>query len=149
MKGSVMIKSIERFARERDIDKLSPNDDAFAANIIEEVLEHRGYVITPEMRTTLKDKFNSFVVSLEEENIITFSTAKGIEGKVDAMADIVVFSITEMMKFDYKPTCVLREVSKEINSRKGKIVDGKFEKFKPGQDGYVEPYKADYRRCEA
>jgi hypothetical protein len=143
-----MIKSIERFAEERKIDKLSPNDDDFAANILEEVLEHRGYNITPETRNTLKDKFNSFVANLEEDGVITFGAVKGIEDKIDAIADIVVFSITEMMKFNYRPTCVLREVSKEVNSRKGKIVNGKFEKFKPGEEGYVEPYKANYKRCE-
>lgn len=63
------------------------------------------------------------------------------EKLVDAWADIVVYAIGGIMKLGYEPECVLEEVVKEINSRVGKIVDGKFVKSET-------KYKANFKRCK-
>jgi len=52
------------------------------------------------------------------------------------------------MKLGYDPEKVLQEVAEEINSRVGSIIDGKFEKLLPGEEGYVKPYKADFTNCK-
>ncbi len=47
------------------------------------------------------------------------------------------------MKLGYEPELVLKEVAKEIHSRTGTIVDGKWMKNKN-----VETYKANFKVCK-
>jgi len=51
------------------------------------------------------------------------------------------------MKLGYEPECVLNEVAKEINSRVGSIIDGKFIKDK-SPEARAKWYKADYEKCK-
>lgn len=52
------------------------------------------------------------------------------EQVVDAMCDNIVFSIGLIEKLGYNSQKAMEEVLKEINSRKGSIIDGKFIKDK-------------------
>lgn len=61
---------------------------------------------------------------------------------VDAFADIIVFSTGAIIKNGYNPEKVMDEVLKEIESRSGKIIDGKFVK-----DLNVKTYKANFSEC--
>jgi predicted HAD superfamily Cof-like phosphohydrolase len=61
---------------------------------------------------------------------------------VDAFADIIVFSTGAIIKNGYDPEKVMDEVLKEIESRTGKIIDGKFVK-----DTDVKMYKAKFSEC--
>ncbi|XKT75353.1 MAG: hypothetical protein ACJKSS_01020 [Patescibacteria group bacterium UBA2103] len=62
---------------------------------------------------------------------------------VDAFADIIVFATGAIKKKGYDPSKVMDEVCKEINSRTGKLVDGKFVKDK---DAVL--YQADLAACK-
>jgi hypothetical protein len=59
------------------------------------------------------------------------------------MADIIVFASGAIAKSGYNPSLVMEEVYKEINSRKGTLVEGKFVK-----DPNIVPYKADFSICK-
>lgn len=65
------------------------------------------------------------------------------EKVVDAMADIIVFATGAIAKLGYDPTKVMDEVYKEINSRTGQLVDGKFVKNKE-----AVLYQADFTACK-
>ena len=65
------------------------------------------------------------------------------EQVVDAWADIIVFATGAMAKLGYDPSKVMEEVYKEINSRTGEMVDGKFIK---NPDAVL--YQADFTDCK-
>ena len=69
--------------------------------------------------------------------------------KVDALADIMVFSATELFKMGYDAEKVLLETAKEINSRTGawSEVDQKWRKFRTPEAKALW-YKADYTDCK-
>lgn len=63
------------------------------------------------------------------------------EQMVDALGDIIVFATGFMAKLGYDPNHVMDEVLKEIESRTGQIIDGKFVK-----DQNVVGYKAQFNK---
>jgi len=65
----------------------------------------------------------------------------------DAYADIIVFAVGSLLKLGYDPECVMNEVVKEISSRTGKVIDGKFVKDK-SPEAQAKWYKADFPKCE-
>ena len=69
------------------------------------------------------------------------------EDKVDGYADIVVFCIGAIMKLGYNPKIILEEVGKEINSRAGQMLNGKFTKYK-SQEAVAKWYKADFTKAK-
>jgi len=141
------ISEIKRFQEDRNLHMQQYEWDNEATNIIEELLEAQGLNVSKQKRVQLRAKVNSFVVGTWDDLLLAKKATKE-EDIVDAYADIIVFSIGAIMKLGYDPECVLLEVAKEINSRKGRIVDGKFQKLQPGDDGYEKPYKANYKGCK-
>ncbi|MCD5383113.1 hypothetical protein LR002_03245, partial [Candidatus Gracilibacteria bacterium] len=69
------------------------------------------------------------------------------EQVVDAAADIIVFATGLIAKMGYDPDVVMDEVLKEIESRKGEIIDGKFVKFKD-EEAKKNWYKADFLKAK-
>ena len=67
--------------------------------------------------------------------------------KVDAYCDIVVFAIGAILKLGYVPELALLETAKEINSRVGSMVNGKFEKDL-SEEAKANCYKAKYDECK-
>lgn len=61
---------------------------------------------------------NGFVAMITEE-LGEFIAADSVEGRIDAMADIIVFAYGEMAKYGYDGDKVMDEVIKEISSRTG------------------------------
>jgi len=51
------------------------------------------------------------------------------------------------MKLGYHPGMVLEEISKEINSRVGEMVEGKFTKD-TSEEAKANWYKADFTKCK-
>ncbi len=101
--------------------------------IIEECLESTG-------------KFDSLTARTEAEKIaeqICQNANSSDEEKVDAFADMVVFAMGAMAKLNYDPDTVMDEVMKHIESRTGKIIDGKFVKDKD-----IEVYQPDFERAK-
>ena len=140
------IKEIEKFQKERLLDHQAYNWLNETTNIIEELFEAYSYDIP-------KDKRADFKISILSN---TYNTIKKLDLKskdiyvkdiIDAYADIVVFCIGAIMKLGYEPECVLEEVAKEINSRTGEIVDGKFQKD-TSPEAKAKWYKADFSKCK-
>jgi len=138
------IKEIKRFQRERLLDKQKYNYANEFVNILEELMESVGIEVTKDKRQFIMQDFIEFIFNIEKKyNLNKKEPTK--EDKVDAYADIVVFAIGAIMKLGYEPKCILSEVAKEINSRVGSIVDGKFQKDLTKKHLW---YKANYERCK-
>ena len=70
-----------------------------------------------------------FTTSLIEKGIAT--TPKDVmsnSDQVDAFTDIIVFATGAILKLGHDPIVAIEECGKEVNSRVGEMVDGKFEK---------------------
>jgi len=143
------IKEIVRFQKDRLLDKQEYVPANEFTNIAEEMIESMGISVPKEKRQELNEHFQSFVVNfitkvLEKEDV---ELTENKDEVVDAYADIVVFCVGAIMKLGYKPECVLKEVAKEINSRTGEIVDGKFQKD-TSPEAKAKWYKADFSKCK-
>lgn len=62
---------------------------------------------------------NGFISMIVEELGEFLEANDNIDGRIDAMADIIVFAYGEMAKYGYHGDKVMGEVIKEINSRVG------------------------------
>ena len=62
---------------------------------------------------------NGFVSMIVEELGEFLEAGENVDGRIDAMADIIVFAYGEMAKYGYHGDKVMGEVIKEINSRVG------------------------------
>jgi len=142
------IDGIIKFQKDRQLDKQEYNEKNEITSIIEELVEITGYFVPKENRIKLTDAFLDFHQSLMDNNIAYIDDKHDSETSVDGFCDIIVFSIGAIMKLGYDPKLALKEVSKEINSRKGKIINGKFEKYLPDEPGYEKPYKANFKTCK-
>lgn len=125
-----IFKRIKQWCNERGLIANGFTHDNEARFIIEEVLESFG----------VHDKAKP----IEMVKLINqYSNHTTDEEKVDAFADIIVFATGAIYKLGYDTDKVLEEVFKEINSRKGTLVNGKFEK-----DLSIPAYKAELGRCK-
>lgn len=138
---------IIKFQKDRGLDKKDFDHLNETANIIEELLEAAGYDIPKESRKDFKDEINNFFARAVEIEGVTY-TDPTEEDKVDAFNDIIVFSAGAILKLGYNPLLTTKEVSKEINSRAGQMVDGKFEKDL-SKAAQLKWYKADYSTCKS
>jgi len=102
------------------------------ANIAEELLESTGKHDSESARAEAID----FAQKISKES------KPSPEEIVDAFADIIVYATGSIAKSGYNPSLVMEEVYKEINSRTGKLIDGKFVK-----DLDSVKYKADFSKC--
>jgi len=129
------IDGIIKFQKDRLLDKQPFNFETEVLHILEELVEMLGYesLYARDKAKTIYQHFRNYE-PVEEEKL------------VDAFADIIVFSVGSIMKLGYDPRCVLNEVSKEINSRVGSIIDGKFVKDK-SPEAKAKWYRADYLCC--
>ena len=99
--------------------------------IVEEILESTGQYDSISSR----DKAKEIVQDM-------LSSEGSKEQIVDSLADIIVYSTGAIRKLGYNPSKVMDEVFKEIDSRKGTIIDGKFVK-----DPNIKPYTANFDAC--
>ena len=91
---------------------------------------------------------NAFVSMIVEE-LGEFLEAKDEAGRIDAMADIVVFALGEMAKYGYNGDKVMDEVIKEISSRVGSYNPdvGKWQKD-TSPEARANWYAADFTNCK-
>ena len=145
------IEGIIKFQKDRNLNKKKFVVLNEQTNILEELFEMDQYSVPKEKRQELKEAFELFTQQLIEDCVLMEndrSTIGEVEHEeVDALADIIVFSIGAIMKKGYYVEDVLYEASKEINSREGIMINGKFEK-------YIDPiskakwYKADFTKAK-
>jgi hypothetical protein len=91
---------------------------------------------------------NGFVSMIVEE-LGEFIAAPDTEGRIDAMADIIVFAYGEIAKYGYNGDKVMNEVIKEISSRVGQYdpVSKKWQKDK-SPEAQANWYTADFTNCK-
>ena len=144
---SKAIIEIVRFQTDRGLHLKDFHTVNENANIVEELLEASALDVEKKDRPFLKKAWERFVGDVQRENI-AIKVAEFSKGMVvDAYADVVVFAIGAIRKLGYDPEKVLLEVGKEINSREGSMVDGKFEKDL-SDEAKAKWYKADYDNCK-
>ena len=140
----LVIRKIVNYQKERELDKQPFEFMNEATNVIEELVEINGYLVPKEKRVELRKQVEKFFNMLPKELGLKKNPD---EHKIpDGFSDIIVFSIGAMMKDGWRPKCCLNETVKEIRSREGKIINGKFQKFTTPE--YTKKwYKANYSRC--
>ena len=130
------IDGIIKFQKDRLLDKQPFNFETEVLHILEELVEMLGYE-SLYARDKAKKIFDEHFTNKEPADK---------EKLVDAFADIIVFAVGSIMKLGYEPKCVLNEVSKEINSRVGSIIDGKFVKDK-SPEARAKWHRTDFNQC--
>ena len=129
-----ILKRIIDWNNQRGLIEKGFNQKNEVSFIVEELLESTG-------------KYDS-LSAREKAEEITVEILKGEENQnkeeiIDAFADIIVFATGAIGKLGYDPEIVMDEVLKEIESRTGKMIDGKFVK-----DLDAKMYKADFSKAE-
>ena len=138
-----IIDRIVKWQKDRMLHKQEYIWDNEAVNVVEELIEMFGYKVPKEKRSELRRAFKAFVV-----NFVTDNNLEEVNDPViDGACDIVVFSVGMMLKMGYNPKCSLNECLKEIESRTGKIIDGKFVKD-TSEEAKKRWYKANYKTCK-
>lgn len=92
-----------------------------------------------------RNGFNAMIV----EELGEFLSSDNIEGRIDAMADIIVFAYGEMAKYGYDGDKVMDEVIKEISSRVG-AYDPNTKKWQKDKSSEAQAkwYTADFSTCK-
>ena len=140
-----VFKELERFCVDRKLDKMEFSTLDFQGNILEELFELDGYDVPKKNRTALKEEIERFTKELKEKGVIIPVEKLEVHYKVDSLNDIMVFCNDGLLKQGYNPEKTLLETSKEVNSRVGTIINGKFEKDLSMSHLW---YKADYSQCK-
>ena len=141
-----VIKDIMKFQTARGLDKQPYDWSNETVNIIEELLEAKGYDVPKSERGFLRG-ISDYIRARTATNAAITWLRPTAHDSVDAYADIIVFCVGAIQKLGYDPEKVLAEVVKEITSRKGCISKGKFEKYLD-EKSQSEWYKADFKGCE-
>ena len=145
-KDTVLCEMI-RFQTDRGLDKKEYNIDNEMQLVIEELLEAKG-VKDDEYKTYSKlmvKRLNSVVKLVMEDEPERY--VKPTEhDEIDAFADAMEFLSGAILKRGYNPIIVLDEMTKQINSRTGKFIDGKFEKDR-SQEAKAREYQADFTKA--
>lgn len=91
---------------------------------------------------------NGFVAMIVEE-LGEFIESKTIDGRIDAMGDIIVFCMGEFAKYGYDGDKVMDEIIREISSRTGAYnpETKKWQKFTTDEAKALW-YQADFTDCK-
>ena len=98
--------------------------------------------------TTQLPSREGFCAMITEE-LGEFLAAENIDGRIDAMADIIVFAYGEIAKYGYDGDKVMDEVIKEISSRVGAYNPDtkKWQKDK-SPEAQANWYSANFTNCK-
>ena len=102
-----------------------------------------------ERLITQQEPDKNGLVAMIVEELGEFIEAEDTDGRIDALADMVVFCLGEMAKYGYDGDKVMAEVMKEINSRVGAYVPEtkKWQKDK-SPEAQANWYTADFTDCK-
>lgn len=128
-----MFEKIVKWNQERGLIKKGFDHTKETSFIIEELLESTGNY----------DSINARQRAEEIAKDITKDAEHDPEKIIDALFDIIIFATGAMAKLGYNPSLSMEEGFKEINSRTGTLIDGKFVK-----DQNAEMYTADFSKCK-
>lgn len=107
------------------------------------LLDKQPFIFENEMHLIIEEMFELLmnIDSKEAREYARKQKIKDIEQKEKFIYKIVI-EAKEAIKHEALYICVLKEGCKEINSRTGKIINGKFVK-----DKNTKTYKADFNKC--
>ena len=128
-----MFEKIVAWNRERGLLEKGFDQTKETSFIIEELLEATGNY----------DSISARERAQKYAHEITSGAQPNKHQVIDALFDIVVFASGAMAKLGYNPSKVMDEGFKEINSRTGSLIDGKFVK-----DPDAKKYEADFSTCK-
>lgn len=128
-----ILTKIVEWNKERGLIERGFNHKKEASFIIEELLESTGNYDSLSAQENVDTYTNEIITDTPENTEIL----------VDAWADIIVFATGAIAKLGYDPKAVMDEVYKEISSRTGTLIDGKFVK-----DPTAKIYKAELAKCK-
>ncbi len=141
------MKELIRFQTDRGLDKKPFELENEVASIFEELLEAGGLDVPKANRQALKAELKMFTASLIQKSIAVIDQdVQNTSSQVDAFADIITFATGAILKLGYNPLTTIDECGKEVNSRVGEMVDGKFEKDL-SEAAQANWYKADYKKA--
>ena len=136
-----------RFQTDRGLDKKEFNIDNEMQLVMEELLEAKG-VKDDKDKTYSKlmvKRLNAIVDLVIAEDPANF--VKPTEhDEVDAFCDAMEYLSGSILKRGYNPILALDEMGKQINSRTGKFIDGKFEKDR-SPEAKAKEYQADFTKA--
>lgn len=141
-----MINQIVEYQKSRLLDTQKYNSMNEITNIIEELMEGLEYKISKEKRPELKKLVPEMLAQIAVDLDLTSSETKP-EDIVDSWNDVIVFAVGAILKLGYDPQCTLNETIKEVSSRTGTIVDGKFQKY-TSPEAKAKWVIADYTKCK-
>ena len=150
MNQEEILNSMIGFQTDRNLHEQDFDLKVASMNILEELLEAHGVEdCCKESKRERKELLYLALTKLVDE-VKLFEPEKFEEptehSSIDAFCDIAEFAIGEPLKMGYNPIICLDEMSKEINSRVGTIIDGKFEKDK-SKEAMSKWYYADYEKA--
>ena len=143
------LEEIMKFQFDRNLHNQPYNPLNEHTNIIEELLESIGFDVPKIKREDLSDYWSIFISELESNETIhrLDENTQGTWEQIDAYGDIIVFACGAIAKLGYDPEKVLQEIAREINSRSGEMVNGKFEKDR-SPEAMSRWYTANFKYCE-
>jgi hypothetical protein len=124
-----VVKEIMKFQAERQLHTQKHDWGNEAQNALEEIFEAKGWDIPKESRKRVLEPILSVSQEILKLDPLCTWHPPTEHDKVDAYCDQIVFAIGAIMKLGFDPEIALEETSLEVNSRKGEIVNGKFEKY--------------------
>ena len=140
------MKELIRFQTDRSLDKKPFELENEVASVFEELLEASGLDVSKQDRPELKLQLKMFKDLLVGVGVAKpADTAVSNHDQVDAFTDVIVFAVGAILKLGHDPIIAIEECGKEVNSRVGSMVDGKFEKDL-SEEAKANWYKADYSK---
>ena len=140
------IKQIEQWHKERLLDEQEYDPFNALTNDIEEILEGLGYKVPKEKRSELRVLIEPMIATLVSQLKLTYEKPN-TEDIIDSCCDKIVFNIQNIEQLGYDPECCLNETIKEISTRTGSIIDGKFQKD-TSEEAMSKWYVANYSKCK-
>ena len=132
MSNNTWFDGVVRWNKERGLDTLPFDHLKEASFIVEELFESTGKYTSESARKH----------AIKVSAALVRNPDGSDEDIVDAFADIIVYATGAILKLGFDPAKTMEEVLKAIDSRKGKLVDGKFVK-----DPDAVRYEPDYSKC--
>lgn len=141
--------NLDKFRKDRHLDVQKFDYETFFRKSIEEDFEMQGYdgkyckpYASKMARIWAKFRENPTTTSGKKVH-----PSDNTFVKLDGLADGIVYRIEAIEQLGFDARIVMDEVQKEINSREGRIVDGKFEKWLT-PEAKAKWYKANFHLAQ-
>lgn len=138
-------ESFMRYRSERGMSNQKFDMEVFFRKTLEEDFELQGY--PKEFAKQFARELSSYWITWRTAHSKVPDNIDDTEDcKIDALADGIMFRLEAIEQLGYDADKVIGETLKEIHSRRGEIIDGKFEKFMDEKSQSLWE-QADYNSC--